>query len=195
MRCCLTWDQTILASQKLKAQIQDTNCESPHLFFTVSAANIQWPDLYQHMPTYLGAPPENQQGTYWIRMANFNENPAIAAYYFQKCWQIFYEEVVKPQLNVVDYWWRFEWQHQGSSHIHGFLWLRAAPSVDDLRLDDDQSIYQFVTFWDQLVSTWNPKPTHSSAPIHPSSQPFTTLSDTQQELAELINHVQRHAKV
>ena len=146
------------------------------------------------MPAYLGALPENEQGTYQIRMANLNENLAIAAYYFQKCWQIFYEEVVMPQLNVVDYWWRFEWQHRGSSHIHGFLWLREAPSVDDLGLDDDQSVYQFVTFWDQLVLTRNPKPTHPPAPIHLSSQPFTTLSGTQQELAELINCVQRHVK-
>ena len=51
------------ASRKLKAQIRDTNCKSPHLFFTVSAADIQWPDLYQHMPAYLGAPPENEQDT------------------------------------------------------------------------------------------------------------------------------------
>ena len=37
-----------------------------------------------------------------------NENTTIAAYYFQKCWEIFNNEVVKPQLNVVDYWWRFK---------------------------------------------------------------------------------------
>ena len=182
------------ASRKLKAQIRDPNCKSPHLFFTVSAADIQWPDLHQHMPANLGVPAENEQEAYRIRMANLNENPAIAAYYFQKRWEIFYEEVVKLQLNVVDYWWRFEWQHRGSSHIHGFLWLQDAPSVEDLKLDDDQSVHQFVTFWDPLVSTWNPKPTHPPAPIHPSSRSFTTLSDTQQELVELINRVQRHAK-
>ena len=34
-------------------------------------------------------------------MANLDENPAIAAYRFQKCWEIFYEEVVKLQLGVV----------------------------------------------------------------------------------------------
>jgi ATP-dependent DNA helicase PIF1 len=127
-------------------------------------------------------------------MANLNANPAIAAYYFQKRWEIFYEEVVKPQLDVVDYWWRFEWQHRGSSHIHGFLWLRNAPPVEDLKLDDNQSVQQFVTFWNHLVSTWNPQPNHPPAPIHPSSRPFTTLSDTQQELVELINRVQQHAK-
>ena len=51
-----------------------------------------------------------------------------------------------------------------------------------------------MIFWDHLVLTWNPKPTHPPAPIHPSSQAFTTLSDTQQELAELINCIQQHAK-
>lgn len=182
------------ASRKLKAQIRDPNCKSPHLFFTVSAADIQWPDLHQHMPAHPGAPPQNEQEAYRTRMSNLNDNPAIAAYYFQKRWGIFYEEVVKPQLDVVDYWWRFEWQHRGSSHIHGFLWLRNAPPVEDLKLDDDQSVHQFVRFWDHLVSTWNPQPTHPPAPIHPSSRPFTTLSDTQQELVELINRVQRHAK-
>ena len=182
------------ASRKLKAQIRDPNCKSPHLFFTVSAADLQWPDLHQHMPAHPGAPPENEQEAYRRRMADLNDNPAIAAYYFQKCWEIFYREVVKPQLNVVDYWWRFEWQHRGSSHIHGFLWLRDAPSVEDLKISDDQSVRQFISFWDPLVSTWNPKPTHPPAPIHPSSRAFTTLSDTQQELVELINRVQRHAK-
>jgi ATP-dependent DNA helicase PIF1 len=127
-------------------------------------------------------------------MANLNDNPAIAAYYFQKCWEIFYKEVVKPQLKVIDYWWRFEWQNRGSSHIHGFLWLEDAPPVEDLKLDDDQSVHQFVTFWDKLVSTWNPKPNHLPARVHPASLPFTALSDTQQELVELINRVQRHAK-
>jgi hypothetical protein len=55
-------------------------------------------------------------------------------------------------------------------------------------------VKQFVDFWDPLVSTWNPKPSHPPAPIHPSSRKFNTLSDTQQELVELINRVQRHAK-
>ena len=82
------------ASQKLKAQIRDPNCKSPHLFFTVSAADIQWPDLYKHMPTSPGTLPESEQEAYWIRMTSLNENPAIAAYYFQKHWEIFFEEVV-----------------------------------------------------------------------------------------------------
>ena len=112
-------------------------------------------------------------------MMNLNNNPAIAAYYFQKCWQIFYQEVVKPQLDVVDHWWRFEWQHRGSSHIHGFLWLKHAPPVEDLKLDDDQSVHQFVIFQNRLVSTWNPMPTHPLhlyIPLHNHLPPSLTLN-------------------
>ena len=54
------------ASQKLKAQIHDPTCKSPHLFFTVSAADIQWPDLHQHMPTSPGTAPQNEQEAYHI---------------------------------------------------------------------------------------------------------------------------------
>ena len=91
-----TWPFWSDASQKLKAQIYNPNCESPHLFFTVSAADIQWPDLHQHMPAYPGVPPQDEQEAYCIQMANLNNNPAIAAYYFQKCWQIFYQKLVQP---------------------------------------------------------------------------------------------------
>ena len=52
-----TWPYWSDASRKLKVQICDPNCKSPHLFFTVSAADIQWPDLHQHMPAHPGVPP------------------------------------------------------------------------------------------------------------------------------------------
>jgi hypothetical protein len=39
--------------------------------------------------------------------------------------------------------------------------------LPQLRLDDDQSFHQFITFWDLLVSTWNPK-THPSPSTYPS---------------------------
>ena len=75
-------------SWKFRAQIHNPDCKSPHFFFTVLAANIQWSDLHQHMPVNPEALPENKQEAYCIRVANLNDNPAIAAYYFQKCWEI-----------------------------------------------------------------------------------------------------------
>jgi hypothetical protein len=45
---------------QMQAQMHDPSCKSPHLFFTVSAAEIQWPDLPRHIPTHTGVPPENE---------------------------------------------------------------------------------------------------------------------------------------
>jgi hypothetical protein len=58
--------------------------------------------------------------SYQTRMNDLNNNPAIAAYYFQKCWEIFFEEVIKPKFKIKDFWWWYEWQHHGGSHVHDF---------------------------------------------------------------------------
>lgn len=128
------------------------------------------------------------------RMNDLNNNPAIAAFYFQKRWQIFFDEVIRPKFKIKDYWWRYEWQHRGSSHIHGFLWMEDAPSVDTLDKDNANSVETFIHFWDQHVSTWHPEKICPPAAIHPSSQMFNTLQDTKKELAEILNRLQRHTK-
>jgi hypothetical protein len=51
--------------------------------FTASSADIQWPDMHQHMPSHDPNAAENVT-SYWTHMKNLNENPAIASYYFQK---------------------------------------------------------------------------------------------------------------
>ena len=119
-------------------------------------------------------------------------NPAIAAYYFQLRWRIFFQYYIKPHFNVKDYWWRFECQHHRSSHVHGFLWLENAPSIDDLQLEDPDSVQNFVNFWDMHVSTWHPFKACPPAAIHPSAHLFPTLEDTKKELAEMLNRLQRH---
>ena len=115
--------------QDLVAMIREPELGTPSTFFTLSSADIQWPDMHRHMPNY--SEEENAQ-SYRTHMNDLNNNPTIAAYYFQKCWQIFFEEVMVPKFNIIDWWWRYEWQHQGSSHIHGFFWLKNAPSPDNL---------------------------------------------------------------
>ena len=41
--------------------------------------------------------------SYQIRMKDLNENPAIAGYYFQKRWDIFFEHYIQPIFKVKDY--------------------------------------------------------------------------------------------
>jgi hypothetical protein len=181
------------AQKDLIAQIQAPDTGTPHVFLTCSSADIQWPDMHQHMPNNDPDAAENAT-SYHTRMNDLNNNPAIAAYYFQKHWQIFFDEVIKPKFKIKDYWWQYEWQHRGSSHIHGFLWMENAPSVDALDRDNADSVAAFIHFWDQHVSTWHPDKDCPPAAIHPSAQMFNTLQDTKKELAEILNRLQRHTK-
>src|SRR6202047_4147949 len=181
------------AQKDLIAQIRAPETGTPHVFFTCSSADIQWPDMHQHMPNNDPGVPENAT-SYRTRMNDLNNNPAIAAYYFQKRWQVYFEEVIQPKFKIKDYWWRYEWQHRGSSHIHGFFWMEGAPSVDALDRNDVESVQAFLHFWDQHVSTWHPDKDCPPAAIHPSAELFNGLQDTKKELAEILNRLQRHTK-
>jgi len=57
-----------------------------------------------------------------------------------------------------------------------------------------ESVEVFLHFWDQYVSTWHPDKDCPQLAIHPSAQLFNTLQDTKQELAEMLNRLQRHTK-
>ena len=133
------------AQKDLIAQIQAPDTGTPHVFSTCSSADIQWADMHQHMPNNDPNAAENAT-SYHTRMNNLNNNPAIAAYYFQKRWQIFFDEVIKPKFKIKDHWWQYELQHHGSSHIHEFLWMEDAPSVDGLDGDNAESVATFLEF-------------------------------------------------
>lgn len=183
------------AGRKLQAQIHQL--KSPHVFLTASSADIQWPDLHAHMPSAGTNDPDNpltDHAAYRQRNKDLNENPAIAAYYFQLRWETFFKLVILPMYKVTDWWFRYEWQHRGSSHVHGFIWMEDAPSVEDLNPEDAESVRSFVTFWDPIVSTWNPGITVPKADPHPSNRAWNTLEDTLKELAEMLNRFQRHTE-
>src|SRR6266496_1114972 len=177
--------------KELQAMIKQLHC--PHLFLTFSAADVQWPDLHRHMPSQ--APPNaTDQERVRIFNQNLNENPGIAAYYFQKRWELYLKLVLKPKFNVVDYWFRYEWQHRGSSHVHVFFWIKDAPKVEDLKLENAESVEAFIKFWDPLISTHNPAVGEPKTTIHPCAQEHGTLNYSQRELAQLLNRVQRHTR-
>jgi ATP-dependent DNA helicase PIF1 len=189
------WTQ---ARSRLTAQIRDKTSGPPNIFFTLSAADVQWFDLHRLMP---GQQPMDvdEHALYKWRLSNLNSNPALAADFFIQRFETFFDTVVKKILTITDHWYRFEWQHRGSSHIHGFLWVDGAPSLQTLNINDEASIQAFIDFWDPLVSTTNPHTpgTPDEIPpalVHPSSWDMTTLQYTQTELGQLLNRVQRHTK-
>jgi hypothetical protein len=61
------------------------------------------------------------------RMQNIIDNPHIAAWFFNKRFETFFQDVLVPRWNIVDWWYRYEWQHRGSVHVHGIGKKRDAP--------------------------------------------------------------------
>ena len=63
-------------------------------------------------------------------------------------------------LGAKDYWYRYEWQHRGSPHVHGVAWLSDAPSLNELHSDDPtvatSAKEKIISYVDLLVITMNP---------------------------------------
>lgn len=132
---------------------------SPSVFFTLSAADLQWPDLHNHMPEEILVPPGDDQAARRQRRLALNNNPHIAAAYLDQRLQLFMKHFLIPLLGVAHFWYRYEWQERGSGHVHGFLWLKDAPNVDEIDFgvlktpdvpvppEQDEKIHTFTSFW------------------------------------------------
>lgn len=182
---------------------------TPHLFFTFSAADLQWPDLHQHMPSELDIPPEDERGRKQQRRLALERNPHIAATYLDKRFQIFFKYVLAPTLGIKHFWYRYEWQERGSGHIHGLCWLKDAPNPDEINwsclkdpayvptAEQAEKMSQFSSYWAKIITAKNPFPREDlNAPLlgpHPCGKSRQMCENTKQELTDLLNWVQRHA--
>jgi len=107
--------------EKLMALMIDKGM--PTIFFTISAADYQWPDLYRMMP---GAN-SSSESTLAQRVQAVNDNPNIADEFFVQRAESFVKVFLEDCLNAAWTWWRYEWQSRGSIHLHGAARLRDAP--------------------------------------------------------------------
>jgi ATP-dependent DNA helicase PIF1 len=49
-----------------------------------------------------------------IARDSVRDNPLIVAYHFERRYEAFFKEVLKPKFHITDYWNRYEWQDRGS---------------------------------------------------------------------------------
>lgn len=142
---------------------------TPTLFFTLSAADTQWSDLHQLIEQYralaLNVPPRDlsalpEAEAKRIRNANLIDYPHIAAHFLEERFRAMLGTVFQddPEFEAVDHWARFEWQFRGSGHIHGFLWIKGAPNVDDFDLENAQDRSDLEDFFDKLIWAGIPVP-------------------------------------
>ena len=173
----------------------------PTIFFTHSAADLQWPELAR-----LLCPDDPESPS--SRKKAMIQNPAIADWFFHhrilKFVQVFYVSI----LGATDYWMRFEWQHRGSPHVHGLAWLPDAPDVEKLlssspdNLDTAKQI--IAQYADRIVSTCNPgvlpdgsnlddAPPAKANP-HICNQAYNAIQDLDRDLVDLLATCQRHTR-
>ena len=102
---------------KLKDMI--TQIGTPTLFYTLSMANLSWPDLHRLMPEDPFHEGLTDAESFQIRMRNIANNPHIVSAYLSVKHKCLRETVLQhldltEDTKVADFWFRVEWQARGS---------------------------------------------------------------------------------
>ena len=175
----------------------------PTVFFTHSAADNQWPELARLICT------DNPESSSSHSTA-VNHNPAVSDWLFYERISKFVEAFYVDILGATDYWFRFEWQHRGSPHVHGLAWLPNAPDAEKLLSCDESSqlldvVEHVIGYVDQIASTMNPgipadgNNMQNAVPLpktkpHVCNRSYTEITDMNMDLVDLIATCQRHTR-
>ena len=120
----------------------------PTWFLTLSAADMQWPDVIQTIAKQYGyvftddevAAMSFEEKSKWL-----SQNPVTAARHFQYRLNsfivIFLKSKAHPLGELIDYSIRIEFQARGSPHAHSMLWIKGAPK---LGVNTDQEVCDFI---------------------------------------------------
>lgn len=124
------------------------------VFFTFSAADLHWPELHDLMPQEDRSLTDRELGKW--RRQNLINNPHLAAWFFEKRFKLFMEKVLILKWNLVDWWYRFEWQHRGSTHVHGIARRKDALIIDWEKMkESDETMTNVKQYLDLLITTMN----------------------------------------
>ena len=109
----------------------------PTFFVTLSAGQNNWVDFMIVLSRSMGQNLSEEQAANLSaseRGELMRTNPVVTARHFAHRFQCFLREVIKgsgqPIGEVVDYFWRIEFQLRGSPHVHSMWWIRDAPNLD-----------------------------------------------------------------
>ena len=181
--CCL---KTVKATRpywqmeggKLRDMI--TQIGTPTFFYTLSMADMSWPDLHNLMPENPHRPGLTPTEASQIHYHNIANNPHIVATYLSTKHTALKDTVLQhldleDSARISDFWYRVEWQARGSGnvyllyaalhrrsrhtgHIHGFLWLENALPVDNIDWTLPDGCRQIVDYFSCFITAYNPNP-------------------------------------
>ncbi|XP_076836836.1 uncharacterized protein LOC143482374 [Brachyhypopomus gauderio] len=145
----------------------------PTWFCSFSSADLRWPELMETILTQEGKYVSPDDLDWSERCALLKSNPVTAARMFDHRFRCFLKDVImseaQPIGEIVDYFYRIEFQQRGSPHSHCLFWVKDAPQIDK---DDDNKVLAFI---DHYVTCEMP-----------------SVDDT--EMNEIVSSVQQHSK-
>ena len=106
-----------------------------NIFLTLSAAETRWTHLLRILSqvvdnTYL-SDEDVAQLTWSQKCRLISSDPVTCARHFDYCIQQFFNKFLKSTVSpfgtLTDFWYRIEFQHRGSPHLHCLLWLSGIP--------------------------------------------------------------------
>ena len=109
----------------------------PTFFITLSADDNNWTDLMVVLSKCKGQNLSKEQASALSsseKRALMTTNPVVTARHFAHRFQCLSREVIKgtgqPIGEVLDFFWRIEFQLRGSPHVHSMWWIKDAPNLD-----------------------------------------------------------------
>ena len=192
----------------------------PTFFWTVSSADIYWPELHKLMMH----PYTEASTTHSMRMQAVINNPHITDWYFS----FKLSDWIEHWLYTLDaewHWYRYEYQARGSTHAHGCTKLKNDPDIcglvkkasaawliensNEIQIEDEESIEHIVQegkmakkaaleYVDWLVTTVNeaiPDETWRTPVTHPCASNIQNIDDVDDsDYHDIVNTVQRHTR-
>lgn len=99
------------------------------------------------------------------RQILLNKDPLLVAWFFKERSKAFIQEILFKKFDVIDFWYRIEFQHRGSPHIHGFIWFNGAPNVIELETMNEEQRQQVIDYFEQIISESSPDYSFSIIPL------------------------------
>ncbi|KAM9809674.1 uncharacterized protein ACBT44_012816 isoform 1-T1 [Syngnathus typhle] len=135
------WERT---TKDLFAMIRQLG--TPTFFCTFSAAEMRWEEVITAIKAQQGEV-VNFAGLDWATKCEIlRGNPVTTMRMFDKRVEALFRDLIlspaQPIGEVVDYFYRLEFQHRGSPHIHCLIWVKGAPVFEEF---SDKAICDFVS--------------------------------------------------
>ena len=176
---CGTCPYWFMEGAKLKDMIKQIGM--PTLFYTLSMANLSWPDLHHLMPDDPFCLGLTDAQSFQIWMCNVTNNLHIVFAYLSTRHHHLRDTILQHldiarDCMITDFWFRVEWQAQASGmcsdsskasmhfhdyitgHIHGFLWLKNAISVDDMDWTNPDDLERIKQYFSCIITASYPDP-------------------------------------